>query len=101
VEVHPMKEYRRVPQSQLRKRLKIEEYDVETPFEELQLKPASVRIKLKQHAGKPAAPVVKEGAKVAKGQTIARVDEPDLGANIHASIGGKVRKITAEWIEIS
>jgi Na+-translocating ferredoxin:NAD+ oxidoreductase RnfC subunit len=101
VEVHPMKEYRRVPQSQLRKRLKVEEYDVETPFAEGKLKPVSVRIKLKQHAGKPGTPVVKEGANIAPGQTIARVDEPDLGANIHSSIGGKVRKITAEWIEIS
>ena len=26
--------------------------------------------------------------------------EPDLGADIHSSIGGKVRKITGEWIEI-
>jgi Na+-translocating ferredoxin:NAD+ oxidoreductase RnfC subunit len=101
VEVHPMKEYRRVPQSLLRKRLKIEEYDVETPFADVKLKPAAVRIKMKQHAGKPATPVVKEGAKVAKGQTIGKVDEPDLGANVHASIGGKVRKVTAEWIEIS
>jgi Na+-translocating ferredoxin:NAD+ oxidoreductase RnfC subunit len=101
VEVHPMKEYRRVPQSLLRKRLKIEEYDVETPFQDLKLKPASVRIKLKQHAGKPATPVVREGANVAPGQVIARVSEPDLGADIHASIPGKVRKITSEWIEIS
>ena len=84
----------------MRKRLKVEEYDVETPFSDARPRPASVRIKLKQHAGKPAAPVVKAGAKVAKGQVIAKVDEPDLGAYIHASIDGKVRNITAEWIEI-
>jgi Na+-translocating ferredoxin:NAD+ oxidoreductase RnfC subunit len=100
VEVHPMKEYRRVPQSQLRKRLKIEEYEVESPFQEVRMRPESVRIKLKQHAGKPAKPVVREGVKVAKGQVIAKVSEPDLGADIHSSIGGKVRKITGEWIEI-
>jgi Na+-translocating ferredoxin:NAD+ oxidoreductase RnfC subunit len=101
VQVHPMKEYRRVPQSLLRKRLKIEEYDVETPYTEARPKPSTVRIRLKQHAGKPAVPVVQEGAKVAKGQVIAKVAEPDLGADIHSSIGGKVRKISAEWIEIS
>ena len=101
VQVHPMKEYRRVPQSLLRKRLKIEEYDVETPFEDTRPQAAKVRIKLKQHAGKPAAPVVKEGAKVSRGQTIAKVDEPDLGAYIHSSIDGKVRKIAADCIEIS
>jgi Na+-translocating ferredoxin:NAD+ oxidoreductase RnfC subunit len=101
VQVHPMKEYRRVPQSMLRKRLKIEEYDTETPFADLAHRPAAVRIKLKQHAGKAAAPVVEEGAKVRKGQVVARVDEPDLGAHIHSSIDGRVRKVTAEWVEIS
>ena len=58
VEVHPMKEYRRVPLAQLRKRLQIEEYERETPFEALAYRPAAVRIKLKQHAGHPAAAVV-------------------------------------------
>ena len=100
VEVHPMKEYRRVPQSLLRKRLKIEAYDVGTPFDDVKPRPSSVRIKLKQHAGKAAVPVVREGGKVGRGETIGKVDEPDLGANIHASIDGKVRKVTAEWIEI-
>jgi Na+-translocating ferredoxin:NAD+ oxidoreductase RnfC subunit len=100
VVVHPMKEYRRVPQSQLRKRLRIEEYDVECPFEQNGFHPASVRIRLKQHAGKPATPVVAAGKKVKAGQVIARVDEPDLGANVHASIDGKVRAIGAEFIEI-
>jgi Na+-translocating ferredoxin:NAD+ oxidoreductase RnfC subunit len=33
VEVHPMKEYRRVPLAQLRKRLQVEEYEKETPFD--------------------------------------------------------------------
>ena len=37
VEVHPMKEYRRVPLSQLRKRLQVEEYERETPFEDVEL----------------------------------------------------------------
>jgi Na+-translocating ferredoxin:NAD+ oxidoreductase RnfC subunit len=59
-----------------------------------------VRIRLKQHAGKPATPVVAAGKKVKAGQVIARVDEPDLGANVHASIDGKVRAIGAEFIEI-
>ena len=51
VEVHPMKEYRRVPLAQLRKRLQVEEYERETPYEELALEPAMVRIRMKQHAG--------------------------------------------------
>jgi Na+-translocating ferredoxin:NAD+ oxidoreductase RnfC subunit len=101
VAVHPMKEYRRVPQSQLRKRLRVEEYDVETPFVELNYQPQSVRMKLRQHAGKPAQPVVKPGAKLRRGQVIGRVPEGELGASVHASIDGRVRRITAEAIEIA
>jgi Na+-translocating ferredoxin:NAD+ oxidoreductase RnfC subunit len=101
VEVHPMKEYRRVPQSQLRKRLHIEEYEVETPYEDLDFHPASVRIRLKQHAGQAALPVVAAGRRVKKCQAIARVEEGALGAHVHASIDGKVRAVTPDYIEIT
>jgi len=100
VEVHPMKEYRRVPLSMLRKRLKVEEYERETPFEPGECHPAAVRIKLKQHAGAPAEPVIPEGAGVRKGQTIGRVRAGELGADIHASIEGRASRITSEFIEI-
>src|SRR5579883_2279151 len=98
--VHPMKEYRRVPQSQLRKRLRVEEYDVEAPFAPSEFHPACVRVKLRQHAGKPAQPVVKEGAKVRRGQVIGRVAASELGAAIHASMDGRVRRIAEDSIEI-
>src|ERR1700726_1594674 len=45
VQVHPMKEYRRVPLSQLRKRLHVEEYESETPYMPVDLRPPAVRIK--------------------------------------------------------
>ena len=100
VEVHPMKEYRRVPLSQLRKRLQVEEYERETPFVEVDAKPSVVRVKLKQHAGEAAAPAVKDGQKVKRGQVVGRVAEGKLGANVHASIDGKVRTVTADCVEI-
>ncbi len=100
VQVHPMKEYRRIPLAQLRKRLHIEEYERETPYDALELHPAAVRIKMKQHAGQPAAPVVAAGARVAKGQVVGRVEEGKLGADVHASIAGKVRAVTADAVEI-
>jgi len=100
VRVHPMKEGRRVPQAMLRKRLKVEEYERETPFEPLDYEPARVRLPLKQHAGQPAVPVVKEGRRVKRGDVIARVPEGQLGADVHASIGGKVQRITAQEVEI-
>ena len=100
VEVHPMKEYRRIPLSQLRKRLQVEDYERETPFQNVECRPATVRIKLKQHAGQPATAAVQDGKKVKKGQVIGRVDDSKMGANIHASIDGKVRAVTSDYIEI-
>lgn len=101
VQVHPMKEYRRVPQSQLRKRLHIDEYDVETPYDPAEFQPASVRIKMRQHAGQAAVPAVAAGRRVKQGQVVGRVEESALGAPVHASIDGKVRAVTPEYIEIT
>ena len=100
VEVHPMKEYRRVPLAQLRKRLQVEEYEREAPFQEVEARPAAVRIKLRQHAGEVAAPAVPEGKKVKRGQVVGRVPDGKLGANVHASLDGKVRSVTPEYVEI-
>ena len=100
VEVHPMKEYRRVPLSMLRKRLQVEEYERETPFHEVDLRPAQVRIKMRQHAGEAAIPCVAEGDRVTKGQPVGRVAGSQLGANVHASIEGVVRRVNPEFIEI-
>jgi Na+-translocating ferredoxin:NAD+ oxidoreductase RnfC subunit len=100
VQVHPMKEYRRVPLSQLRKRLQIEEYERETPFQQPEYRPARVRIKLKQHAGQAAAPSVQEGKRVRKGQVVGQAQEGKLAANVHSSIEGKVTAVTADFVEI-
>jgi Na+-translocating ferredoxin:NAD+ oxidoreductase RnfC subunit len=100
VEVHPMKEYRRVPLSQLRKRLQIEEYERETPYGNVTSKPGAVRIKMKQHAGEAASPVVREGQRVKKGQAVGRVAAGKLGADVHASIDGKVRSVDPDFVEI-
>lgn len=100
VEVHPMKEYRRIPLSQLRRRLQVEEYERETPFQDVACRPAAVRIRLKQHAGQAAAAAVQEGKKVKKGQVVGRVEDSKLGANVHASIDGKVRAVTPDYVEI-
>ena len=100
VQVHPMKEYRRVPLAQLRKRLQIEEYEREAPYEQPEIRPARVRIKWKQHAGVPAGSCVSEGARVSRGQTVGRVHRDKLGVSVHASIDGVVARLTEEFIEI-
>jgi Na+-translocating ferredoxin:NAD+ oxidoreductase RnfC subunit len=101
VAVHPMKEHRRVPLEQLRRRLKVERYESETPFDSSQPAPERVRVRLKQHAGAPADPLVKPGARVKRGQVIGRVPETAMGASVHASVGGRVTECTSEWIEIA
>jgi cobalamin reductase len=100
VEVHPMKEYRRIPLAQLRKRLQVEEYERETPFEPIEHRPEVVRIKMRQHAGQAAIPAVEAGRKVRKGQVVGRVEDAKMGANVHASIDGKVRTVTPDFVEI-
>jgi Na+-translocating ferredoxin:NAD+ oxidoreductase RnfC subunit len=101
VEVHPMKEYRRVPLAQLRKRLQVEEYEGATPYDGAALAPRVVRVKLRQHAGQAAAATVSAGKKVKKGQMVGRVEDGKLGAHVHASIDGKVQAVTADYIEIT
>jgi Na+-translocating ferredoxin:NAD+ oxidoreductase RnfC subunit len=100
VEVHPMKEYRRVPLSQLRKRLQVEDFEGETPYQDIDCRPASVRIKLRQHAGQTATATVEVGAQVRKGQAVGRVEDSKLGASVHSSIDGKVRAVTPDYVEI-
>jgi Na+-translocating ferredoxin:NAD+ oxidoreductase RnfC subunit len=100
VRVHPMKEYRRVPQAQLRQRLQVEQFESHTPFVSREPAPQRVRILTKQHAGKPAAPCVAEGAFVKRGEIIARLNDGGLGAFIHSSIDGRVVRVAADVIEI-
>jgi len=100
VTVHPMKEYRRVPLSQLRRRLKVEAYERETPYQAIDHRPGVVRIQLSQHVGKPAVAVVKPGDRVEAGAAVGRVKAPDLGADVHASIAGTVKSVTDVFVEI-
>jgi Na+-translocating ferredoxin:NAD+ oxidoreductase RnfC subunit len=99
--VHPMKESRRVPQSMLRKRLKVEQYEAENPYDSAEMHPAAVRILLKQHAGVAAQPTVRAGDRVKAGQKIADMGPQDLGAPVHSSIDGVVRAVTETAIEIA
>ena len=100
VRVHPMKEYRRVPLSMLRKRLNVERYEAHTPYTAQSPRPEAVRILTRQHAGIPAVPNVVVGETVRAGQTIAVVPGEALGADIHASIDGHVTRVSTESIEI-
>lgn len=100
VRVHPMKEYRRVPSSLLRQRLKIDEYEGKTPYDSEPIQVDRVQIRLSQHVGKKATAMVKPGDHVGVGQLIGQVAQQDLGVNIHASLDGQVTAVTEDYVEI-
>ena len=100
VKVHPIKEGRLVPLKQLIMKLRLQDYDVEAPFNSEKITVGKVRIPLQQHIGKPAKAIVKKGGVVDEGQLIGKIPDSELGANIHASISGKVKEVTAESISI-
>jgi Na+-translocating ferredoxin:NAD+ oxidoreductase RnfC subunit len=98
--VHPIKEGRRVPLKQLMKRLNVTNYDVPTPYTKNSPQTDHVKIMMKQHAGTAARSIVKVGEFVNENDLIAEIEENVLGANIHASISGKVTEVTNEFIRI-
>ena len=55
--------------------------------------PARVVIPMSMHIGAPSQPVVSVGDTVTAGQLIAKCPEGAMGANIHASIAGKVASV--------
>lgn len=101
VKVHPVKEGRRVPIKQLLKRLDLEKYEVKTPFVNIKHEISSVKILTKQHVGAPSIPIIKVGDKVEKGDLIIKNEEGKLGANIHASISGKIVSVSNEYVIIN
>lgn len=96
------REYRKFPVKKLIARLGLEAYDVNAPMEEEIRKDFSrVVLPLKQHVGQKAEAFVKAGEQVFVNQLIADVREGQLGARIHASISGWVRRVDSDEIEIS
>ena len=98
---HPMREYRLVPTHRLIARLGLTEWEHQNcPLDESDYRPARVSIPLEQHIGAPARPVVSVGQHVEVGDLIAEIPEGQLGANVHASITGRVEKVSESAIEI-
>jgi len=99
--LHEMFDYRRVPMRRLIARLGLTPYQAySVDLNEQEWTPKQVRIPLKQHTGVPAQPAVKVGNKVKRGELIASVPEGKLGAEVHASVAGAVREVSAQDIVI-
>ncbi len=100
VRVHAMKDSRRVPIKQLMNRLNVTQYEAHAEFKAIDVTPAQVRIPLKQHVGVAATAIVKAGQTVRRGETIAEMADGKLGANIHASLTGRVHEVTPDLVTI-
>ncbi|WP_146530943.1 4Fe-4S dicluster domain-containing protein [Novipirellula artificiosorum] len=99
---HPSRKGREIPIPRLITRLGLTPYDVKAPFVSFDnWQPPQVTIPLNSHVGAPATPIVAVGDTVRCGETIATVDEQQLGCPVHASIDGRVTKISASNIEIT
>jgi Na+-translocating ferredoxin:NAD+ oxidoreductase RnfC subunit len=84
------REGRKIPASRVAARVGVlpwYDLNIDTCLETV---PDRVEIPVSMHIGAPSVPVVQAGDMVAEGQLIAKIPEGAMGANIHASISGKV-----------
>lgn len=93
IESREMMEYRKIPTDRLMARLNILQYAHQKIDDIKELHPSKVTIYLGQHIGKPATAIVSVGDMVVKGQKIGRVEKGDMGANIHATIDGRILEV--------
>lgn len=94
------RELKLVPIHRLVSRLSLEKYDRPAPLDMSEIDVKEVSIKLSQHIGVPATPIVKVGDYVQDGEVIAMAVEGKLSVNIHASISGKVVEVTDKLVII-
>lgn len=93
LQAHPMQAHRKVSTSRLIRKLGLLSYDAHADFDERALVPTRVAIPLQQHLGAPAEPLVAAGDRVRVGQKIGAIPQGKTGANVHASINGRVTEV--------
>lgn len=88
-----VRQYRQIPTSRLVSRLGLTEYDRPAPLSDARPQPRSVVLRMKQHVGEAAVPVVREGQEVLEGDVVGEIPEGRLGARVHASLSGAVTEV--------
>jgi Na+-translocating ferredoxin:NAD+ oxidoreductase RnfC subunit len=92
--VHPFRAWRQYPISKLVRLTHLTDYEHQAaPLREYPGEVTAVRLLLKQHLGAPGLPRVALGEEVRLGQVVAAPAEGALGADIHASLSGRVTAI--------
>jgi Na+-translocating ferredoxin:NAD+ oxidoreductase RnfC subunit len=90
-EVHPMYEYRRTPTKLLLRRLGLEDFVRPHRYIEKNLKPDELVIRLRQHRGSAALPVVKKGQRVKALELIGEIEEGKMGSRIFSPMDAVVK----------
>ena len=99
-ELHYARPDRRIPVKRIISRHRLTVYDKYAALDNRKIDPKVVRIPLKQHIGAPAECKVAIGDKVTAGQVIGEIPDGQLGARVHASIEGIVRRVNKSIVEI-
>ncbi|MCB8968239.1 MAG: SLBB domain-containing protein [Ardenticatenaceae bacterium] len=99
-EADPYRDYRRVPMTRLINRLDLAKYDAAAPLTAVTQPFSRVELRMSQHIGMPALPIVKVGDVVKTGDLVGEIIKGGMGAPVHASIDGVVRQVSNEFIVI-
>ena len=89
----PSREGRKIPAKRVAARVGVGPWADLRIDELVEGRPDRVEIPVSMHIGAPSQPVVSVGDTVTAGQLIAKCPEGAMGANIHASIAGKVASV--------
>jgi Na+-translocating ferredoxin:NAD+ oxidoreductase RnfC subunit len=99
--VNPFRAWRQYPIPKLIRMTGLSAYEGRAaPLRDYPGRVTAARLPLKQHLGPPAIPRVSLGEAVALGQLVAAPAEGALGANIHASLAGRVADLDQTSIVI-
>lgn len=98
--VDPMAKHRLIPSTRLMDRLSLRAWYQEAPLAREIYEPQEVNLRLQQHIGAQAVPVVKTGENVRLGQVVGEIPEGSLGARVHASMEGTVIQVTPQMITV-
>jgi len=92
--VNPFRVWRRYPIPKLIRLTGLTEYErLLAPLQDYPGPVMAVRLPLKQHLGAPGRPCVSPGERVIRGQVVAVPEAGALGADIHASLSGRVAAV--------
>jgi Na+-translocating ferredoxin:NAD+ oxidoreductase RnfC subunit len=95
-----MAQQRLIPSARLMDRLRLRSWYQEAPLALGIYEPEEVQLKLQQHIGAAAVPIVKSGEVVKRGQVVGEIPAGALGARVHASIDGTVMQVTPQTITV-